>query len=78
MSEIKNIQQKPSTQTPPKAPPHPVETKPAEPKKLSAVFGRMVHPYTHQVFEQGEPTSAWTIDNWLEVQIEHGKLIYVE
>lgn len=71
MSEVKTT---PKTQVPPKA--APVETK-AEAKLVTAVFGRMVHPYTHQVFDQGKETKVWNVDSWLEVQIEAGKLTYV-
>lgn len=71
MSEVKIA---PKTQTPSKA--APVDAKP-EAKRVTAVFGRMVHPYTHQVFDQGKEVEVWNVDNWIEVQIEAGKMSYV-
>lgn len=75
MSDLKVNTAKPaSSQVPPKA--APVDVKPVA-KKLTALFGRMVHPYTGQVFDLGKEVEVWNVDNWIEVQIEAGKMSYV-
>ena len=75
MSDLKVNTTKPaSSQVPPKA--APLEAKP-KPTHVTALFGRMVHPYTGQVFDLGKGVEVWNVDNWIEVQIEAGKMNYV-
>jgi hypothetical protein len=43
---------------------------------LKAVYGYMVHPFTNETFNIDRVTAAM-LDNWVQAQIDAGKLTHV-
>lgn len=56
----------------------PAPTPELKSKLIRAVYGRMIHPYTGQVFETHKGTEVWNEDSWVVVQLDAEKLEYAD